>query len=108
MKKWLKRSAAFLAVSFLTLVIAWFIYGHHYDLKLEHRFDRVSNGMNEQEVQSLMGKPDSIGKCGELGGYPDGCSKEYLYDPRLPVIETWAVFFDSRGLVLDKYRYMSP
>jgi hypothetical protein len=108
MKKWLKRSAAFLAVSFLTVAIAWFVYGYFYDYRLEQDFGRLSNGMSEQEVQSLMGKPDSVGKCGELGGYPDGCSKEYLYNPRLPVIENWAVFFDSRGLVLDKYDYISP
>ena len=108
MKKWIIRSAAFLAISIITVVIAWFIYGYFYDLRLKHNFDRVSKGMSEQEVQAVMDKPDSIGKCGKLGGYPDGCSKEYLYNPRLPVIENWAIFFDSKGVVLDKYDYISP
>jgi hypothetical protein len=108
MKKWLIRSVALIAVTFLTVVIAWFIFGYFYDFRLEHNYDWVSKGMSEQEVQSLMGKPDSIGKCGKLGGYPDGCSKEYLYNPRLPMIENWAIFIDAKGVVLDKYDYISP
>jgi len=108
MKKWLIRPVAFLAVSFLTVVITWFFYGRNYDLKLEHNFDRVSKGMNEQEVQSLMGKPDSIGKCGRLGGYPVGCKREYLYYPMHTLLATWAVFFDEHGMVLDTDVYNSP
>jgi hypothetical protein len=108
MAKWAKKLAALLAAALIVVVLAWLLYGYLYDNRLENKFDQVSKGMSEQQVQATMGSPDKIGNCGELGGYPSGCTKEYLYDPRLPTIETWAVFFDARGLVLDRYDYMSP
>jgi hypothetical protein len=108
MHRSVKKSAALVAATLLAVVLGWFAYGYLYDLRLEHKFDQVSKGMSEQEVQAAMGKPNKIDKCGELGGYPSGCSKEYLYDPRLPVIENWAVFFNAEGLTLDKYDYISP
>ncbi len=64
--------------------------------------------MEQQQVQSVLGKPDTIGPCGQLGGVPDGCAKEYLYYAKLPTITTWAVFFNEQGRVVDKYRYESP
>jgi hypothetical protein len=76
---------------------------------LERAFDRVTVGMAEQQIVTVMGKPDSIGKCGELGGIPPGCSKEYLYSSSNPLtLVTWAVFVDANGHVLDKYQYSSP
>ena len=76
---------------------------------LEHAFDRVTVGMAEQQIVTVMGKPDSIGKCGELGGIPPGCSKEYLYASSNPfTLGTWAVFVDANGHVLDKYQHSSP
>jgi hypothetical protein len=95
----------------LSIAIAAFIYflcGHFYDIRLERHFNRVASGMSEEQILSVMGKPDSIGKCGELGGVPDGCYREYFYKPMLPTISTWAVFFDSQGRAVGKYEYESP
>jgi hypothetical protein len=108
MKKWIKRSAIFTAIVLPTLVIAWYIHGHYYDLKLERNYGLVSKGMSEREVRSVMGKPDWMGKCGELGGFPDGCSREYMYQPSLSLFGTYAIFIDAQGSVLDKYKYYSP
>jgi hypothetical protein len=108
MWNWFRRSVALLAIGILVIVIAWFAYGHFYDLRLEHQFHRVASGMDEQQVLSVMGKPDTVGKCGKLGGFPNGCDHEYLYDEMLPTITTWAVFFDAQGRVIDKYEYQSP
>jgi hypothetical protein len=105
-----KRAIRMVALTAGTVLMAlsWFLYGYFYDSRLEHNFERVSKGMTQQEVRSVMGKPDTVGKCGELGGYPEGYSNEYLYKPMIPAIETWAFFFDSQGRVLDKYEYQSP
>ena len=108
MHGWVKKSVALVVATFLAVVLVWFACGHFYDIRLDHKFDDVSKGMSEQGVRAATGKPDRIGKCGELVGYPNGCSKEYLYDPKLPTIETWAVFFNAEGLVLDNYEYISP
>jgi hypothetical protein len=108
MWKWFKRSVASLTIGIVATLIARFIYGYVYDARLEDHFAQVSSGMNEQQVLSAMGKPDTVGKCGKLGGIPDGCNREFLYDPMLPTITTWAVFFDPHGRVLGKYVYQSP
>jgi hypothetical protein len=108
MWKWFKASVALLATGILALVIGWLVYGYFYDERLEHKFDRVLSGMTEHQVLSVMGKPDNVGKCGELGGIPDGCYQEYLYDEMLPTITTWAVFFNTQGRVIGKYEYQSP
>src|SRR6516165_5459124 len=74
------------------------------DTKLERGFDKISNGMTEQQVVAVMGKPSSTGKCGRIGGFPAGCSKEYLYNTPYPLVPvTWAVFVDGNGHVIDKY-----
>jgi len=86
------------------------VVGENYlhDLVLEHRFKRVTQGMDQQQVRSVLGKPDSFGPCSQLGGVPSGCALEYLYEAKLPTITTWAVFFNEHGRVLDTYRYNSP
>ena len=84
------------------------VCGYIYDQRLGRKFDRVSSGMAEHQVLSVMGKPDAVGKCGELGGIPDGCNQEFLYDEMLPTITTWAVFFNAQGRVVGKYEYQSP
>jgi hypothetical protein len=38
------------------------------DRVMNRRFDRVGAGMLEQQIIPLMGKPDRVGACGELGG----------------------------------------
>jgi hypothetical protein len=78
------------------------------DRRLERGFDKIRIGMPEQEIVAAMGKPSSTGKCGRLGGFPEGCSKEYLYSTPYPVPWTWAVFVDAHGQVIEKYVYQSP
>lgn len=103
-----RRLILILAVSIVTATLARALYGHLYDVSLEHHFGQIAHGMNEARVTSIMGRPDSIGKCGELGGMPDNCYREYLYEPKLPTFSTWAVFFDSEGRSVGKYEYQSP
>jgi hypothetical protein len=102
--KWI----ALLALSVLSMVLSGLSYGYFYDERLERHFDQITLGLNEQQVIAKMGKPDSIGACGELGGHPDACDREYLYGDRLPTIRTRAVFFDVRGQAIGKYTYDSP
>jgi len=64
--------------------------------------------MSEREVISIMGRPKTVDKCGELGGAPGGCTWEYLHPAKLTIAETFAVFFDAHGRVIDKYNYESP
>jgi hypothetical protein len=79
------------------------------DRKLERGFNKITIGMPEQQIVALMGKPYSTGTCGRLGGFPKGCSKEYLYSTPYPIVPwTWAIFVDAHGRVIDKYVYQSP
>ena len=103
-----KRVILILSLSISTVAFIYLLGGHFYDVRLERHFDRIASGMSEEQILSVMGNPDSIGKCGELGGVPDGCYREYLYKPMLPTISTWAVFFDSQGRAVGKYKYQSP
>jgi hypothetical protein len=65
--------------------------------------------MTKEQVLAVMGVPNSIGACGELGAgaIPAGCSREYFYNARLD-ISTLAIFFDSNGRVVGKFDYESP
>jgi hypothetical protein len=91
------------------VAVAALLFCYFRDRKLERGFDRITTGMTEQQIVAVMGKPSSTGKCGELGGFPDGCSKEYLYNTPYPFVPvTWAIFIDVRGYVIDKYEYQSP
>jgi hypothetical protein len=108
MKDYYKRPIPMLSAAVVALLLTLFTSCYVHDTRLEHRFGTVTQGMHEQEVLSLLGKPDRSGPCGQLGGFPAGCSREYLYGAKLPTITTWAVFFDERGTVLDTYRYESP
>ena len=107
MRRTLKRLIVILPLSIVAAVFAVFLLVYSYDTRLERKFDRITTGMNEEQVLSVMGKPYSVGKCGELGGVPDGCYREDFYKPLLTV-STLAVFFDSKGQVVGKYDYESP
>jgi len=80
------------------------------DRIIDRRFDGIRAGMSEQQIIQKMGKPDSIGACGKIGGgFAAGCAKEYLYSGSNPLnLTTWAVFVDVNGRILDKYQYSSP
>jgi hypothetical protein len=104
----MKRASA-IALVVLVAVLGTTLSCYVRNRNLERTFDRVTVGMAEQQIVTVMGKPDSIGKCGELGGIPPGCSKEYLYSSSNPfTLVTWAVFLDANGHVLHKYQYASP
>jgi len=104
----LKRLVLILALSIVTAAVALFLYGHSCDTRLRRQFGQVTTGMSEEQALSVMGKPYSVGKCGEVGHVPaNGCYPEYLYKPLL-TISTLAVFFDSKGRVVGKYDYESP
>jgi len=107
-KKWYRRGTVLVsAVALILLCLFASCYLH--DSLLEQRFERVTQGMQQQQVRSVLGEPDRVGPCGEVGGVPPaGCAREYLYYPKLPTITTWAVFLDEHGTVLDTYRFESP
>lgn len=104
----MKRALA-IAVVLLVAVVGASVSCYVRDKHLEAAFNRITVGMAEQQIVSVMGKPESIGKCGALGGIPAGCSKEYLYPSSNPfALVTWAVFVDANGHVLNKCQYASP
>jgi hypothetical protein len=86
----------------------WLLLSYHHDSRIEQGFSRITSGMDEREVIAMMGKPHTVGKCGELGGAPGGCTREYLYPAKLSIATTWAIFFDAQGRVIDKDEYQSP
>jgi hypothetical protein len=96
----------FVAVMTLLLVILTACYFH--DSILERRFQRVTEGMSEPEVLSVLGKPSRIEPCRGVVGYPHHCSREYLYFGYMPSITSWGVRLNERGAVVGKYRYESP
>ena len=108
MKNWYRRPGPALSAAVIVILLSLLAECYLHDSIPEHRFEKVTQGMEQQQVRSVLSKPDTIGLCGELGGVPDGCAKEYLYYAKLPTIATWAVFFNEQGRVLDKYRYESP
>jgi outer membrane protein assembly factor BamE (lipoprotein component of BamABCDE complex) len=46
----------------IALGLAWYFSANRHDTRIEHQFNSVTNGMNEQQVLSMMGKPHTIGK----------------------------------------------
>lgn len=107
-KNWYRRPGPVLSAAVIIVLLSLLASCYLRDSILEHRFERVTKGMEQQQVRSVLGEPDRIGPCGELGGVPKGCAREYLYYAKLPTITTWAVFLDEHGTVLDTYRYESP
>ena len=107
-KKWYRRRGPVLLSAVTLILLSLFASCYLHDSLLEQRFERVTQGMTQKQVRSVLGKPDSVGPCGKLGGVPDGCVLEDLYYAKLPTITTWAVFFNEHGAVLDTYRYQSP
>ena len=105
----LLRSIFAAALVLVLAIIVLILWANHNNRLLRRHFDQVANGMTKEQVLTLMGVPDSIGKCGELGSgvVPRGCDREYFYKPLLD-IGTLAVFFDSKGRVVGKYDYVSP
>jgi len=108
MKNWYRRPIPMVSIAVVLLLLSLIATCYIHDNVLERRYEKVRQGMREQEVLQILSKPDRTGRCGELGGIPDGCSREYLYNAWLPTITTWAVFFTERGTVLETYRYESP
>jgi hypothetical protein len=93
----------------LAVVVAASVSCYIRDRKLEGGFNKITIGIPEQQIVAVMGKPYSTGTCGRLGGFPKGCSKEYLYNTPYPLVPwTWAIFVDAHGQVIDKYVYQSP
>jgi hypothetical protein len=108
MKRWYKRPVPFVALSLATLLLTLFTSCYVHDSMLERKFPRVSKGMTEQQVVSILGRPDDVGRCGEFGGIVERCAQEYVYHPRqfYNIVE-WVVFLDEQGIVVDTYKYMS-
>ena len=105
----LLRSIFAAALVLLLAIFILILWANHNERLLRRHFHQIANGMTKEQVLTVMGVPDSIGKCGELGTgvVPRGCDREYFYKPGLD-IGTLAVFFDSRGRVAGKYDYESP
>lgn len=93
----------------IAVVAGWFSCHVRSD-RIDAGFDKISNGNSEQQVRIFMGRPSKVGMCGQqaLKGFPAHCSKEYLYNDPFLLPQTWAVWFDENGRVVDKYYYSSP
>jgi len=104
----MKPGLALVSVALVGVVAASVsCYGR--DRRLTRGFDKIRVGTPEQEIVAAMGKPSSTGNCGRLGGFPERCSKEYLYNTPYPIVPvTWAIFVDAHGQVMEKYVYQSP
>ena len=102
----------------LILVLAPFIFlgwALWRDRRLVKGFDKVADGVTQQDVVRLMGKPRKIEKCGEffapvLQSEINLCASEYLYTatfaPYTP--QYYIVRFDGRGHVISKVPLSSP
>ena len=109
MRRWYRRPIALLSVVVSPLALAVFTSAVLHDTMLEHRFGSIQAGMTDQQVIVLLGRPDADEPCGSLGGdMLPSCSHELRFQPRMPTITSYVVFIDGRGIVVDKYRYMSP
>ena len=92
----------------LSLVVSCTVH----DQVLAARFQKVGQGMSQVEVVDLLGAPRDTLDCGTPGPFTErrqDCVKTYLYPswgmPLLPSM--WVVRFDARGVVIDKYRFVS-
>jgi hypothetical protein len=89
--------------------IAWIVYREH---RLAAAFQRMQVGTAENEARVQLGSPWKIGACGQVfgGSYPPGCKQEYIYaSSYAPIISRyWALRFDDKGRLIDKYEYQSP
>ena len=104
----LLRSILTAALVLIVAAVILIFWVNHEDRLLRWQFQQIANGMTKEQVLFVMGKPDSIGRCGELGALvPSGCVQEYFYKPKLTV-STLAVFFNSQERVVGKYDYESP
>ncbi len=111
-----KRTAKNIIVFLLLLFFLWIgtiLWERHI---LNVGFDLVKNGDTFEAVQKAMGKPDEVFDYKNykyLGGekIKDG-ETEYRYNPPpfhgAEAIEIFTIRFDSKGLVISKYRYESP
>ena len=106
----LNRRFLLLGTIVIAVVAGWFSC-HVRSTRIEMGFDAVSNGNSEQQVRAAMGRPSGVGSCGQVVGgtnLPPRCSKEYVYNDPFLLPQTWAVWFDENGRVIDKYYYSSP
>ena len=108
MKKWHKRQGLIISTAVITLLLLLFTSCYFHDSLLERRFETVKEGMSEQDVLSVLGKPHSVASCSGVVGYPNDCSREYVYFAYLPTIMSWRVFLNEHGIVVGKYRFESP
>ena len=89
---------------FAALVISPVVY----HLKLKSDFSRIVRGESQADVKQALGEPHDVVKCGNFGGYPPGCDKQFSYLSAITFWDVWTVSFDSSGHVVGKYRYRSP
>lgn len=82
-----------------------------HDDGLNDRFQRVTDGMRQEAVIELLGRPRSVVDCKEPGSFqpqdrPD-CARIYLYPSLLqpPWPFMWAVWFDANGVAIGKFLF---
>ena len=96
-------------VAALILGVAWMT---HREKKLTNTFKEMQLGTTEDEARVRLGSPWRAGTCGQVfgGNFPAECREEYIYaSPYAPVIPRyWALRFDEKGRLIDKYQYQSP
>jgi hypothetical protein len=87
-------------------LVAWVIIQH---LRLKSGFSGIEHGTSQAEVVQALGEPNSVVKCGSLGGPPPlDCVKEFSYLSILAFTDVWVVSFDANDKAVRKLRYRSP
>jgi hypothetical protein len=83
-----------------------------HDNLLESHFEMVTPGMQQQEVQTILGAPRLIQNCTDSEFKPStrpDCQEVYIYPswgvPLLPSV--WVVWFNADQKAIDKYRFVS-
>jgi len=99
--------AALAIVVAIAVLLGWAVYRNS---RIAARYEGVSVGASDQQVQRLLGTPSWIEPCGKSFGSRKANCTEYIYRnsfaPLVP--EYYSVSFDQSGHVIDKFVYESP
>lgn len=95
----------------VTLLVIGIVVAHH-QAQIVSAFSKARNGEPKEVILKRLGKPWRDAPCGRtLGGtFQSACSQELIYrHPLAPIVpEYWSFQYDSKGVLVGTYRYLSP
>jgi hypothetical protein len=108
----MRRKFLHLGIICIIALVAGMIWMAHREKRLSSAFTEMQPGTKEDEARARLGYPWKVGACGQIfgGSFSSGCRKEYIYaSPFAPIIPRyWALYFDEKGRLIDKYKFQSP